>query len=177
MCENNEVFISQPLKSRLHYYEHDPPKALGNDTQNIVDLFFYYDLARFYVQVIDDSLQSKIFYYNITYPPCGKYLSDLQMNQRKALNLYERFSNKFFYGLFGQFMFNFNSKLNYQELSMRINRVMFKKDFHKQISKVAEWEFEGQLGQLYFTSLQEQASKPGIPMYQVVTVIVCQVSI
>lgn len=162
------MFISQPLKSRLHYYEHDPPETLSNGTQDLVDTHFYYDLARFYAEVVDELFDEV----NLSFPQCGKFVSEPQLAQRKNFDLYGTLANRFLYGLFGQFMFNFNTKLNYQELSMRINRVLFKNQTRKLISKVAEWEFEGQLGRLYFTSPQEQNDKYQIPHYIVVTKIV-----
>ena len=172
-CNNIQVAISQPLRSYLHNYEHEPPIQIGNDTTNAVDIYFNYDLARSYIQVIDQMVNAdEMAIVQMTYPICGKYLSDGQLKQRSSIRLYDQLSREVLHGMFGQFMFNYNSHLNYQELIMRINTVMFRNGTGKQIAKMAEWEFEGHIGHLYFTSPQEKSERAGIAHYNIVTLIV-----
>lgn len=161
------------MRSRLHHYEHESPPQISNDTANSVDAYFYYDLGRFYAQAVA-SVTSNNRLDHIVYPICGKYISEEQMSQRTSIGLYERLANEVLDGMFGQFMFNFNSGLSYQELSMRINTVLFRNGSARQLSKLAEWEFEGALGHLYFTSPQEKSERSGISHYNIVTLIVSQ---
>lgn len=161
------------MKSHLHHYEHETPPILSNDTNNVVDNFFYYDLARFYVETMAEMIKEKrIQPGEITYPNCGKHLSEQQLKERHNFRLYETFADRFMHGLFGQFIFDFDGRINYQELSMRINEIEFDKNKIKQTKKIAEWEFEGQLGRLYFTSAQGKPTQNGLPHYDIVTVIV-----
>ena len=170
-CNNIQVSVSQPMKSHLHHYEHESPEEIGNDTINAVDTYFYYDLGRFYAQAVASAAADHRLDH-LVYPVCGKYITEDQMAQRKAIDLYERLSSEVLDGMFGQFMFNNNSGLNYQELSMRINTVTFRNGSARLISKLAEWEFEGALGHLYFTSPQEKSERSGISHYNIVTLIV-----
>lgn len=159
------------MRSRLHHYEHESPDQISNDTVNSVDAYFYYDLGRFYAQAVAGvTANNKLDH--IVYPICGKYISEEQMSQRSSIGLYDRLANEVLDGMFGQFMFNFNSGLSYQELSMRINTVFFRNGSARQMSKLAEWEFEGALGHLYFTSPQEKSERSGISHYNIVTLIV-----
>lgn len=173
-CNDVKVFLSQPIKSHLHHYEYDTPENLTSDIHHIVDNYFYYDLSRFYAETIDHMLQStrQLLSNEITYPSCGKHLNEPQLNERRNLNLYETLATRFMYGLFGQFIFDHNAKLNYQELSMRINEIEFQMGKVKQVKKVAEWEFEGQFGRLYFTSPQERKEQDGLPHYEIITIVV-----
>ncbi|KAH7642522.1 glutamate receptor [Dermatophagoides farinae] len=172
-CNDVKVFLSQPIKSHLHHYEYDTPENLTSDIHHIVDNYFYYDLSRFYAETIDHMLQStrQLLSNEITYPSCGKHLNEPQLNERRNLNLYETLATRFMYGLFGQFIFDHNAKLNYQELSMRINEIEFQMGKVKQVKKVAEWEFEGQFGRLYFTSPQERKEQDGLPHYEIITIV------
>ncbi|KAF7490853.1 Glutamate receptor 2 [Sarcoptes scabiei] len=198
LCNNVKVFVSQPTVSHLHHYEHEVhSEQLTNDTVNIVDNYFYYDLARFYLETINEMIlnQNTYFFtddhgdavyggnfegksspmssvnYGQSFPQCGKHLSESQLLERANLQLYEMLSQKFMHGLFGQIIFDKNSNLNYQELNMRINEIQFVKGKIKKVKKFAEWEFEGRFGRLYFTSPQQHDKQEGIPHYDIVTVL------
>lgn len=172
-CTNIEVFVSQPMRSRLHPYEHPPPKEVANDSTNAVDTYFFYDLARFYAQVVTAAHAANKLD-SLTYSPCSniRHISEDQLAQRRAIDLYAQLSNQVLDGMFGQFLFHKNSALNYQELSMRINSVTFRNGSVGQFHKLAEWEFEGALGHLYFTAPQEKSARSGISHYNIVTLIV-----
>ena len=167
--------ISQPIKSRLYSYEHQSPIEIANNTFNAVDAYFYYDLARLYTHTLLNNLVRNEDMNNggdsaLTFPICGKYLTDRQMSERSSLQLYHQLIEQVHLGMFGQFMFS--SNFNYQELSMAINRITFRNGTRHQIYKLAEWEFEGHLGHLYFTSPKERTKRSGIAHYTIVTLIV-----
>lgn len=171
-CDRVHVHLSQPQRSRLYYYEHEPVSPLPNDSNHIVDVYYNFDLAQFYLHTIDQLLTSNSLSPPSTYPICTRHLTEAQLQQREAIKLHHALSENFYFGQFGQFMFNYNSNINYQELIMKMNRVSFENGTVAQSQKVLEWEFEGQLGRLYFTSAQEQNIRPNIPHYSVVTTIV-----
>lgn len=171
-CDRVKVHLSQPIKSRLHHYEHRLSLASGN-TSRLTEAYFHFDLARFYAQVVESSL-ADVNITELTYPHCGKYITEDQMNQRKHLKLNGKLADKFMFGMFGKFVFDSNSKLNYQELTMQIRQLTFRNGKVVQNNKIADWEFEGdQMGQLYFTSALEQNQRSDVDHYNIITAIVC----
>jgi hypothetical protein len=167
--------FSQPLKTRLHEYEHN--STLQNmDNSNKVDSYFYYDLTRFTLEIIDGLINKSLWPQNMSFPKCGKHLNDEQKHERSVIELAKELSIEALYGMFGRFVFDsYKFGNNYQELSMRINKVVLSADSPNKNTKIAEWEYEGHIGSIMFTAAQEEAAKKiasGIPHYDIVTIVV-----
>jgi len=165
--------FSQPLKSRLHEYEHNST-LLNIDNSNKVDSYFYYDLTRFTLEMIDELINKSSWPEKMTFPKCGKHLNDEQKQERAAIELATELSIEALYGMFGRFVFDsYKFGNNYQEISMRINKVVMSADSPNKNTKIAEWEYEGHAGTIMFTAAQESSDMPsGIPHYDIVTIVV-----
>lgn len=168
--------FSQPLKTRLHEYEHNA--TLQNiDNSNKVDSYFFYDLTRFTLEIIEELINRSSWPKRINFPKCGKHLNDEQKQERAAIELARELSNEALYGMFGRFVFDsYKFGNNYQEISMRINKVVMAADSPNKNTKIAEWEYEGHTGSILFTAAQEEDEKKnlmtGIPHYDIVTIVV-----
>ena len=173
-CKRIEVLFSQPLKTRLHDY--DLNTTLDNiDNINKVDSYFYHDLTRFTVELIDDLLNTS-WPQTITFPKCGKHMDKEQKEERMSYHLAQHLSSELFYGMFGRFVFN-SPKIgnNYQEISVRTNKVIISGDKPNRNTKICEWEYEGHTGTLIFPqALHEGPGTDGLPHYEIVTIIVCK---
>jgi hypothetical protein len=167
--------FSQPLKTRLHEYEHN--STLQNiDNSNKVDSYFYYDLTRFTLEIIDELINKSLWPQKMSFPKCGKHLNDEQKHERSVIELAKELSIEALYGMFGRFVFDsYKFGNNYQEISMRINKVVLSADSPNKNTKIAEWEYEGHTGSIMFTAAQEAADKKsasGVPHYDIVTIVV-----
>ena len=170
-CKRIEVFFSQPLKTRLHDYELNTTLDNINNI-NKVDSYFYHDLSRFSIEVIDDMLNSS-WPQNLTFPKCGRHLDKEQRQERMAFTLAEELSSELFYGMFGRYVFGpYKLGNNYQEISVRTNKVVISGEKPNKNTKMFEWEYEGHVGTLVFTAAQEASESSGIPHYKIVTVVV-----
>jgi len=83
-CKRIQLMFSQPLKARLHEDEHN--STLQNvDNTNKVDSYFYYDLTRFTLEVINELINKSSWPEKMTFPKCGKHLNDEQKHERAAI--------------------------------------------------------------------------------------------
>ncbi|CAG2107477.1 unnamed protein product, partial [Medioppia subpectinata] len=170
-CKKIEVMFSQPLKTRLHDYELNT--TLENvDNTNKVDSYFYHDLTRFTLEMIDDVVNT-LWPKNLTFPKCGRYLDKDQKAERIGFGLAQHMSSELLYGMFGRFVFgSYKLGNNYQEISMRTNKVIISADSNNKNIKVSEWEYEGHTGTFVFTSAVEKAAESsGLKKYRITTLI------
>lgn len=162
--------FSQPLKTRLHDYELNTTLDNINNI-NKVDSYFYHDLSRFSLELIDDLVNSS-WPQNLSYPKCGRYMDKEQKQERSQLQLAQELSSELFYGMFGRFVFgSYKLGNNYQEISVRTNKVVISGDKPNKNKKIFEWEYEGHVGTLVFTAAQEGGQKENKPL-KIVTLIV-----
>ncbi|XP_054159450.1 ionotropic receptor 25a-like [Oppia nitens] len=167
-CKRIEVMFSQPLKSRLHDYELNI--TLDNiDNINKVDSYFYHDLTRFTLEIIDDRIHE--WPQNITFPKCGKHLDKELKQERVSFQFANELAQEVLYGMFGRFVFNsYKMQNNYQEISMRTNKVVISGETNNKNTKISEWEYEGHTGTLIFTAAQEKQENK-LKHYKIVTII------
>ena len=164
--------FSQPLKTRLHDYELNTT-LVNIDNTNKVDSYFYHDLTRFTLELIDDMLNNS-WPQTLTYPKCGKPRMDKQLKEeRMSFQLAEYLTHQLFYGMFGRFVFgSYKLGNNYQEISVRTNKVIISSEAPNKNTKICEWEYEGHTGTLIFTQAAEGGAPSGVKTYRIVTVIV-----
>ena len=124
-CNQTELFFAQPLKTRLHEYDHQTELRDTINSTHRVDAFFYYDLTRFVIEVIDEMVNKSLWPETISFPKCGKRMTDEEKEERKQIQLGKELSFESFYGMFGRFVFDaYQLGNNYQEIVMRINKVV-----------------------------------------------------
>lgn len=169
-CRDVKFIYAQPIKTRLFDYEH---KAVVDkvDKDNRVDAYFYYDLARYAVDIIEEAMNETDWPESWSFPTCGIKMNETVLEERKTVKFGEYLGSELLYGMYGRFAFDsFFQQSNWQEINMRIDQAAFNHYGSLKSSKTGEWEFEGNGGYILFTQLQEGGGGDGKRKWRIVTV-------
>lgn len=115
-----------------------------------VDAFFYYDLARASLQVVDDLVNSS-WPEELDFPKCGESMSADQRRQRASINLAYEFGIEAYYGMFGRFVVDeYEFDNNYQEINMRLQEIEIISGRANKIKNIGAWDYSGGDSNLMF---------------------------
>ena len=142
-CHDARVTLIHP--SRLSKEEYNSTIILSDTTlENRVDAYFYHDLTKVVLETILD-LKRKNMWPKLDYPDCDSSLSVEQINQRLNISLGHELASDGLYGRFGRFKFEDYATgpgNNYQDLTLKVDRVSLSRDKPSITTGVGEWKPE-----------------------------------
>ncbi|RWS12193.1 glutamate receptor ionotropic: kainate 2-like protein [Dinothrombium tinctorium] len=122
-CNQSTIMFMSPRRVKKIEYDHKHElnlKRIPNSDE--LEAFFYYDLTRLMLQVIDEMISKAMWPKEITYPKCGEEMNDQQLEERAALKLASEINLEGFYGMFGRFVAD-DDGFSYQSLLLRLDKV------------------------------------------------------
>ncbi|RWS05264.1 glutamate receptor ionotropic: kainate 2-like protein, partial [Dinothrombium tinctorium] len=149
--ENLNKLLEMPIKTKISQYDH---RSLIKDVSNSekVEAYFYYDLTRFALQIVDELISKSLWPLKLMFPGCGQQLSIEQKKQRVAIKMGSEMNIEGFYGRYGRFVIENQIRHNYQEITLKMSKVELWRKPSLVYSKEAEWVSSFDSGNIIFTS-------------------------